>query len=108
LRTSESEGHDQIYDSSAAFDLKFLEWTRGDLGRNFKSAALVPHAFAVRSSRARRTRCHVHRSPLHERDDAFVPLVEAGWLQEIMILRNSEVKYFSRRDWTNAIFFGFA
>jgi hypothetical protein len=66
-----------------------------------------PHAFAVRSSRARRTRCHVHRSPPHDRDDAFVPLVEAGWAQETMILRNSEDKYFSPTSWTNPIFFGF-
>jgi len=34
--------------SSAAFDLKFLSPIRGNFRRNFKSAALEPHDFAVR------------------------------------------------------------
>jgi hypothetical protein len=37
-----------IFDSSAVVDLKFLKRTRGNRCGNFKSAALVPHAFAVR------------------------------------------------------------
>src|SRR5215471_14083462 len=52
-RTSESKGHKQIQASSAAFDLKFLLGTCGKLCRNFKSAALVPHDFAVRLDIAR-------------------------------------------------------
>ena len=51
-RTSESKGHKQIHDSSAAFDLKFLIGTRGNLCRNFKSAALV----TTRLRRPRRCR----------------------------------------------------
>ena len=46
-------------------------------------------------------------SPPHVRDDAYVPLIEAGWAQETMNLRNSEEKYFSLACWTNPIFFGF-
>src|SRR5271169_3694522 len=37
--------------SSAAFDLKFLLRTRSKVCRNFKSAALAPHGFAVRLKR---------------------------------------------------------
>src|ERR1700730_13632235 len=40
-RTSESHGHEQTYNSSAAFDLKFLNEICGTHCRNFKSAALV-------------------------------------------------------------------
>jgi hypothetical protein len=52
-RTSESKGHWQIQNSSAAYDLKFLLPTRRNIRRNFKSAALAPHDFAVRSGYAR-------------------------------------------------------
>src|ERR1700741_5260320 len=48
--------------SSAAFDLKFLLRTRGNLGRNFKSAAPAPHGFAVRD---RRLRLKHHPRPSH-------------------------------------------
>src|ERR1700716_96728 len=41
VRTSEPKGHQQLYDSSAALDLTFLRRTRGNGGRNVKSAALV-------------------------------------------------------------------
>src|SRR5713226_2759512 len=42
MRTSESKGHWQLYDSSVALDLTFLPMTRGNAGRNVKSATLVP------------------------------------------------------------------
>src|SRR6266852_3709711 len=42
IRTSESKGHWQLYDSSVALDLTFLPMTRGNAGRNVKSATLVP------------------------------------------------------------------
>jgi hypothetical protein len=45
-------------------------------------------------------------SPPHVRDDAYVPLAEAGWAQETMILRNSEEEYFSLMNWTNPNLFG--
>src|SRR5712691_844548 len=41
MRTSESKGHEQRYDSSAVLDLKFLLRTRRKTDRNFKSTALV-------------------------------------------------------------------
>jgi hypothetical protein len=56
-----AKGASKFKISSAAFDLKFLVWTRGELCRNFKSAALAPHAFAVRLKRrsaARRQSAH--------------------------------------------------
>src|SRR5712691_3332613 len=40
MRTSESKGHWQRYDSSAVLDLKFLLRTRRKTDRNFKSTAL--------------------------------------------------------------------
>src|SRR5581483_12116694 len=42
LRTSKSQGHKQIYNSSAAFHLKFLNRIRHLRRRNFKWAALAP------------------------------------------------------------------
>jgi hypothetical protein len=45
--------------SSAAFDLKFLSLIRGNFRRNFKSAALRPHGFAVREKNAARRATHL-------------------------------------------------
>ncbi|MGP8120270.1 MAG: hypothetical protein ACLP8B_07045, partial [Xanthobacteraceae bacterium] len=39
-RTSEASEHRKIYETSAAFDLKFLGRVGSNLCRNFKSAAL--------------------------------------------------------------------
>ncbi|SMX60979.1 conserved protein of unknown function [Bradyrhizobium sp. ORS 285] len=45
-----------------------------------------PHDFAVRAGQALvQRRRHVHRSPPHVRDDASVPLLEAGWRKINMI-----------------------
>ena len=66
--------------SSAAFDLKFLSQIRGNFRRNFKSAALVPHDFAVRSLRRSSLRPgRVHRIPPRVRDEASAPHTESGW-----------------------------
>ena len=68
-----------IQDSSAAFDLKFLFGTRGNLCRNFKSAALVPHDFAVRD---RPRSSHAPARPSHPASRvvtiAIRPPVERG------------------------------
>ena len=47
-RTSESYGHSQTYDSSAAFDLKSLGSTRSTWCRDFRSAALDDKGKVVR------------------------------------------------------------
>jgi hypothetical protein len=44
-----AKGTGKIYNSSAAFDLKFLFRTCGNRSRNFKSAALGRYDFAVRA-----------------------------------------------------------
>ena len=49
-----AKGTSKILNSSAAFDLKFLFRTRGNLDRNFKSAALVSHDFTVHGIATRR------------------------------------------------------
>jgi hypothetical protein len=60
-----------------------------------------PHDFIVRSlHRTSDDTIRVHRIPPHVRDDAYVPLAEAGRRQWITIFRKTEVQYFSRQDWT--------
>jgi hypothetical protein len=75
MRTSESKGHQQIYDSSVVFGFEVP--TRGeplDL-RNFKSTTLVPQHFrpllqavigtpTVRYQDARRKTCGIYRRGL--------------------------------------------
>src|SRR5271167_2368565 len=51
-----AKGTSKFMISSAVFDLKFLLRTRSKLCRNFKSAALAPHDFAVRELRPRQKR----------------------------------------------------
>jgi hypothetical protein len=66
---------------AALADLKFLKWTRGKLSRNFKSAALVPHDFAVRECdrwSADTTRVHrIPHSAFHD-DSEYAPLGRGG------------------------------
>ena len=42
-------------------------------------------------------------NPLHVRDDAYAPCVEAGCSELIMISENRKEDYFCRRDWTGQI-----
>jgi hypothetical protein len=53
--------------------------------------------------------CGVHRIPRSTcRDDRDTPLfIEAGQRKRTIIFRKSEQEYFSRRNWTKPIFFGF-
>src|SRR5262245_41170864 len=44
VRTSEAKGHEQVYDCSAAFDLKFLDELAAAAAGTFKSVALRRHA----------------------------------------------------------------
>src|SRR5712691_10405756 len=62
MRTSESKGHEQRYDSSAVLDLKFLLRTRRKTDRNFKSTALARR-------RGRLRRLCLGRALLIERDE---------------------------------------
>src|SRR6478672_11851616 len=61
--------------SSVAFDLTFLVRTRGKLCRNFKSATLAPHDFAVRLKRysSKALQRPPHPAP-NVRDDRETPL----------------------------------
>jgi hypothetical protein len=82
------------------FDLKLLLWTRGNLSRNFKSAALVPHDFAVRSP--------VHSSSHRKRPPhpastsvtiAIRPSCEAGRGELVeMICPTTQAGKFSKED----------
>jgi hypothetical protein len=57
-----------------------------------------PRDFAVRARHCSSgNAAHVHRIPPHDRDDAFAPLAEAGQVQETMIFRKTEEKYFCKR-----------
>jgi hypothetical protein len=86
--------------------LKFLLRTRGNLDRNFKSAALAPHDFAVRKTRRFVLRRYLHPShpALHVRDDAYAPPDERGTGQKLeVICPTAKSKNFLCEDWTAQI-----
>jgi len=70
--------------------------------RNFKSAALVPHDFAVRFTRVRLARLKRPSHPAPDvRDDRDTPLRWAETAKESgVIWVRREGKSFSQRDWT--------
>jgi hypothetical protein len=63
-----------------------------------------PHAFAVRVSAVRQERIHVHRIPLHVRDDRERPSDGAGRGELVMVIcPTAKAQYFFERDWTTQI-----
>src|SRR5437867_1013578 len=77
MRTSESKGHEQLYDSSAAFEPEVRKRTRGTTCANFGFAALVRHSTidftpgsaAARRRLTRRALRECRRAPAHEVND---------------------------------------
>ena len=60
-----------------------------------------PHDFAVRFSAIRQERIHVHRIPLHVRDDRERPSDGAGRGELVkMICPTRQVEYFFEKGWT--------
>src|SRR5271169_4437907 len=101
-----AKGTSKLMISSAAFDLKFLLRTRSKLCRNFKSAALAPHDFAVRfQAPFVFRRQSVHRIPRFTSVTiAKRPSREGGTAKDIdLIWVNNEADYFCRQDWTSGI-----
>jgi hypothetical protein len=85
--------------------LKFLDRICSLHCRNFKSAALAPHDFAVRVGAVRQERRRVHRIPrptsvtIAKRPSQW----ERDGLGSEVIWVRDEAKYFLREDWTTQI-----
>ncbi|WP_407175894.1 hypothetical protein [Bradyrhizobium sp. STM 3562] len=62
-----------------------------------------PHDFAVRKCAARPSATHVHRIPLHVRDDRDTPLAGAERTHLSTISENTKQKNFCGKDWTAQI-----
>jgi hypothetical protein len=79
-------------------DLLVTVACRSSLHCRFSTSPGVPgpHAFAARACAGRRRHSHVHRIPPHDRDDAFVPLDEAGQGSLTLIYEKRKTNIFAK------------